>query len=115
MSKEKEILKIERIKSQLEYHFEQYKEFKNNLQRASRKKDKDKAFENMCIHAKYIEDLLGDPLIYSVIDNGQQFQFEDFWRYVDSDLPDYLKKIESLLEKLIRYFYIFLHSNFNLF
>ena len=100
MSKEKEIQEIERIKSSLEYHFQKYKDYKYDSQKASRKNDRSRASDNMITHAKYIESELGNPLIFHEIHDGNPFQFENFWRYVDSDLPDYLRKIESLLEKL---------------
>lgn len=100
MSKEKEIHEIERIKSSLEYHFQKYKDYKYDSQKASRKNDRSRASDNMFTHAKYIESELQNPLIFSEIHDGNPFQFEDFWKYVNSDLPDYLRKIESLLEKL---------------
>jgi hypothetical protein len=100
MSKEKEIQEIERIKSSLEYHFQKYKDYKYDSQKASRKNDRSRASDNMVTHAKYIESELENPLIFREIRDGNPFQFENFWRYVDSDLPDYLRKIESLLEKL---------------
>ncbi|MCZ4696438.1 hypothetical protein DWB61_17395 [Ancylomarina euxinus] len=99
MSKEKEILEIERIKESLEYHFDKYKEYKSDAKNASRKKDRDRASDNMVTHAKFIENELYNPLVNSTISNGGQFQFESFWRYVESDLPDYLSKIEALLDQ----------------
>jgi len=100
MSKEKEIHEIERIKFSLEYHFQQYKDYKYESQHASRKNDRNRAFDNMVTHARYIECELNNPLVYSEICDGGQFQFEGFWKYVNSDLPGYLSKIESLLVKL---------------
>lgn len=100
MSKEKEIKEIERIKSSLEYHLQKYIDYKYDSKKASRKNERSKASDNMITHAKYIEMELSNPLISSIIYDGSQFQFEDFWRYVDSDLPEYLRKIESLLAKL---------------
>lgn len=100
MSKEKEIHEIERILSSLEYHFQQYKNYKYDSQNASRKNERSRATDNMLTQARYIESELHNPHVFSEIYDGNQFQFEDFWRYVNSDLPDYLRKIESLLEKL---------------
>ena len=100
MSKEKEILEIEKIKSKLEYHFEKYKDYKYDSKTASRKKDREKASDNMITHASYLEEILCDPLISSAIIDENQFQFEDFWKYVESDMPDYLTKIDSLLGSL---------------
>ena len=100
MSKEREIHEIERIKSSLEYHFQKYRDYKYDSQYASRKSDRSRASNDMFTHAQYIERELGNPLVFSEIQNGNPFQFEDFWKYVNSDLPGYLKKIESLLERL---------------
>jgi hypothetical protein len=100
MSKEKEIYEIERIKSVLEYHFQKYKDCKYDSKNASKKKDRDRATDNMITHANYLEQQLYNPLILSAIIDGNQFQFEDFWKYVESDMPDYLMKIDSLVEKL---------------
>jgi len=100
MSKQKEINEIERIKSSLEYHFEKYNEYKYLSQKASRKNDRSKATDNMFTHTEFIERELHNPLVFDVISDGNPFQFEDFWKYVNSDMPKYLRKIELLLEKL---------------
>ncbi|WP_439185815.1 hypothetical protein [Carboxylicivirga taeanensis] len=100
MSKEKQIQEIERIKSSLEYHFEKYKDYKYDSKNASRKNDRSRAMDNMITHARFIEQELSHPFVSDVIYDGNQFQFEDFWKYVASDLPNYLKKIEALLNKL---------------
>lgn len=100
MSKEKEIQEIEKIKSKLEYHLKKYIEYKYDSKNASRQKDRKRASNNMFNHAEYIERELFNPLVASEISNGSQFQFEDFWKYVESDLPDYIEKIDFLLERL---------------
>ena len=100
MSKEKEIQEIERIKSSLEYHSQKYNDYKYESKNASRQKDRSRASDNMFTHAEYIKSELLNPLVFSEIHDGNQFQFEDFWKYVNSDLPGYLSKIVSLLEKL---------------
>lgn len=100
MSKEKEIQEIQRIKSSLEYHYQKYKDYKYNSKTLSRKKDRDRALDNMITHSNYIERELQNSLVFNAISDGNQFQFEDFWRYVESDMSDYLTKIDSLLDKL---------------
>lgn len=100
MSKEKEIQEVERIKSSLEYHFQKYQDYKYDSKNASRKKDRDHAHDNMVTHAEYIKNELQKPLVFSEINDGNPFQFEYFWRYINSDMPDYLRKIETFLEKL---------------
>ena len=100
MSKEKEIQEVERIKLSLEYHFQKYQDYKYDSKNASRKKDRDHAHDNMVTHAEYIKNELQKPLVFSEINDGNPFQFEYFWRYINSDMPDYLRKIETFLEKL---------------
>jgi len=100
MSKEKEILEIERIKSVLEHHFERYMSYKYDSKTASRKKDRERASDQMITLADYLQKTLYNPLISSAIIDENQFQFEDFWKYVESDMPSYLIKIDSLLENL---------------
>ncbi len=100
MSKDKEIREIERIKSSLEYHFGRYRYYKNELKSASKKDDRNRASENMCVEATLIKKELLNPLVFSEIYNGNPDPFEDFWKFVDSDLPEYLIQIDSLLGKL---------------
>lgn len=100
MSKEKEILEIEKIKSKLEHHFERYKEYKYEFKFASRKKDRDRASDSMITHANYLQETLYNPLISSAIIDENPYQFEDFWNHVESDMPGYLTKINSFLESL---------------
>ena len=100
MSKEEKIREIERIKSLLENYFQKYRDSKYDSEHASRKKDRDKASNSMMLHANYIKRELSNPLVFNIISDGGQFQFESFWQHVESDFPDYLRKIESYLEKL---------------
>lgn len=100
MSKEKEINEIKRIKSSLEYHYEKYNDYKYDSQNASKQNERSRASDSMITHANYIERELQHPLIFNEINDGNPFQFEHFWKYVKSDMPDYLEKIESLLKKL---------------
>ena len=100
MSKEKEIQEVERIKSSLEYHFQKYQDYKYDSKNASRKKDRDHAHDNMVTHAEYIKNELQKPLVFSEINDGNPFQFEYFWRYINSDMPDYLRKIDFSATKL---------------
>ncbi len=100
MNNEQEIHEIEKIISSLEYHFQKYIDYKYDSKSAKRKKDRDRAFDNMITHVEYIKNELSNPLVFNIINNGSQFQFEDFWKYVQSDMPDYLNKITSSLEKL---------------
>ena len=84
----------------MEYHFQKYQDYKYDSKNASRKKDGDHAHDNMVTHAEYIKNELQKPLVFSEINDGNPFQFEYFWRYINSDMPDYLRKIETFLEKL---------------
>ena len=100
MSKEEKIREIERIKLSLEHHFQKYRDDKHDSEHKSRKKDRDKASNSMMLHANNIKRELNKPLVVNIISDGGQFQFESFWQWVESDLPDFLRKIESFLEKL---------------
>lgn len=100
MNNDQDIREIERIISSLEYHFQKYIDYKYDSKSAPRKRDRDRAFDNMIAHVEYIKKELCDPLVFNIISDGNQFQFEDFWKYVQSDVPDYLRKIISSLEKL---------------
>lgn len=97
---EEEIQKLKEIISRLEYHFDKYSEHKYQSKNASRKPDRDKAHKSMISSAEFIENLLISFPSYDIIKNGNQFQFESFWRYVESDMPDYLKALKTHLEKL---------------
>lgn len=50
--------------------------------------------------AQYVEKLLLNPVTFDIIADGNPFQFEDFWKYVESDLPDYLQTLKAHLETL---------------
>ena len=100
ISKEEKIREIERIKLLLEHHFQKYRDDKHDSEHKSRKKDRDKASKSMILHADYIKQKLHNSIIFNIINDGAQFQFESFGQWVESDLPDYMKKIESFLEKL---------------
>lgn len=100
MNKEQQIKETERIVTSLRYHLQKYREYKIKSQTSSRQKDKSNANNNMITHADAIEHELSNSLVYGVISTGGQFQFEDFWRYVESDVPNYISIIETHLETL---------------
>lgn len=100
MSKDKEIHEIERIKSSLESHFAKYRNYKYDSTSASKKDERNRASKNMCIEAELIKKELVNSVILREIYNGNPYQFEDFEQFVDSDLPEYLIKIDLLLGKL---------------
>lgn len=91
---------IEGALSNLKYHFDQYKENKYNSKAFSRKPDRERAHKNMITSSTYLENLLTRQPLVSIIRDGNQFQFEDFWRYVESDVPDYILKIEDHIKNL---------------
>lgn len=93
-----EIRKLKELIPRLEYHFENYKEYKHQAKYASRKIDRDRSHKSMISSAGYIENLLLEWPCYGIIKNGNQFQFEDFWKYVESDMPDYLSALKTHLE-----------------
>jgi hypothetical protein len=100
MNKQEVIQEIERIKISLDHHFQKYIDCKYDSNNASRKNIRDKASKDMITYASFIQTQLCHPLIFHIISSGNSFQFEDFWRYVQSDMPDYLDKINTEIEKL---------------
>ena len=100
MNKNNEIQEIESIKSSLEYHFKMYNEYKSRSIQASRQKDRINATDDMFTHARCIELGLNKPIIFDIVKNGDPAQFGDFIKYVNSDFPKYLAKIESFLVSL---------------
>lgn len=84
----------------IEKHFEEYKEHKTQSKIASKKADRNKATNSMMNSADEIEKLLREYPACEIIKDGNPFQFEDFWKYVASDMPDYLKALKAHLDKL---------------
>lgn len=80
----------------LEYHYSAYKDYKSEQSR----KNKKRAFSEMMIHAKFLQNQLSTPTVFPIISDGNPFQFEDFWKYVNSDMPGYLEKINKRIEEL---------------
>lgn len=55
----------------------------------------------MFTHAEYLERSLTDnPYVLATVFDGNQFQFEDFVNFVDSDMPGYIQKVKDKIEKL---------------
>jgi hypothetical protein len=55
----------------------------------------------MFTHAEYLERSLTDnPYVLAAVFDGNQFQFEDFVNFVDSDMPGYIQKVKDKIEKL---------------
>lgn len=48
----------------------------------------------------YEKELTNNQHVLSVIYKGNQFQFEDFYKYVDNDMLSYIKKIKNRIEEL---------------
>lgn len=100
MRNEKEINELKSIVSFLKSSLQKYIIHKRDSNIQSKKKDREQAYKNMTDIANNIERELTNPLVFYVISNGHQFQFEQFERYVDTVLPGYIDKIESKLEQL---------------
>lgn len=96
---ELEILKREL--SVLEEHYEMYLEERNKSKYSRIKKDREHASHNMYVHAQYLEKTLTvNPYVLAAVYDGNQFQFEDFVNFVDSDMPGYIQKVKDRIEKL---------------
>lgn len=100
MRNEKEINEFESIVSFLKSSLQKYINYKIDSNNKSCISHKNQAYNDMTYIANNIERKLKNPLVFNVISNGHQFQFEQFERYVDIDLPGYIDKIESKLEQL---------------
>ena len=65
------------------------------------KKDREHAKHNMYSHANCLEKTLTEnPYVLAAVYDGNQFQFEDFINFVDSDMPGYIQKVKDKIEKL---------------
>lgn len=96
---ELEILK--RALSVLEGHYEMYLVEKDKSNFSQLKKDREHAKHNMYSHSEYLEKTLTEnPYVLAAVYDGNQFQFEDFINFVDSDMPGYIQKVKDKIEKL---------------
>lgn len=84
----------------LEFHYAMYNEYKYKSKFGRLKKDRENALSEMAAHAKFLQNCLSAPTIFPLIKNGSPFQFEDFWKYADSDMPEYLEKIKTRIAQL---------------
>ena len=67
---------------------------KSNFSRL--KKDKEHAKHNKYSYAEYLEKTLTEnPYVLAAVYDGNQFQFEDFINFVDSDMPGYIQKVKD--------------------
>ena len=98
--KQRNISQLERVVSSLEYHLEKYKESKCKSKNGRLQKDRKQALDDMFTHAKYMKAELEQ--VYPIISDGSPsyFQFEDFGKYAESDVPDYIETLKNYIEKL---------------
>ncbi len=92
--------KIKYELSRIESLYETYHEYKYNSKHSRLKKDRNRATDSMFTYAEMIERILVNPPIADIIVDGGQYQFEDFCKYVDSDLPGYIEKIKNRIVEL---------------
>lgn len=96
---ELEILKTALL--ELEGHYNMYLEERDKSYNSRLKKDREHASHNMYVHAQYLEKTLTEnPYVLAAVYDGNQFQFEDFINFVDSDMPGYIQKVKDRIEKL---------------
>lgn len=79
----------------IEYHLAKYTEYKYISQYGKKASERKRAVDNMIISANYIESELCKSHIYPILNNQNPYAFENFWKYVESDVPGYLKKIRE--------------------
>lgn len=98
--KQRNISQLERVVSSFEYHLEKYKESKCKSKNGRLQKDRKHALDDMFTHAKYMKAELEQ--VYPIISDGSPsyIQFEDFGKYAESDVPDYIKTLKNYIEKL---------------
>lgn len=96
-----ELEALERALPILEGQYRLYQEAKDKSHYARLKRDREHASSDMMIHADFLEkELTNNRYVLATIYDGNQFQFEDFYRYVDSDMPEFLQKIKDRIEVL---------------
>lgn len=95
---QKEALK--RALEQLPYHLERYEAQKYQYEHARTQKIRSKAFNDMITSSKFIENVLTSEHVYDVINDGNQFQFEDFFKFAASDTTGYIRKIQEAYNAL---------------
>lgn len=103
MAKSEELKELKDALEILEFHYSEYKDYKCKSKHG-RLKDKERALSEMMAHAKLLQNCLSTPAIFPLIANGSPFQFEDFWKFADSDMPEYIEKIKRRIEELEKQF-----------
>ena len=84
-------------------HYQIWNNQKSKSKRG-RSKDREYALSEMMAHAKFLQNCLSTPTIFPLIANGSPFQLESFWKFADSDMPEYLEKIKRRIEELEKQF-----------
>ncbi len=93
--------KIEKnLLPKLRSYLQDYKEYKHTAKHAPRKDVRIRASDSMNITLDRICEVINDPIISEIIVDDHPYQFEEFPYNVEIDLPKYIRKIESYLEKL---------------
>lgn len=95
------ISELERVIASLYHHLERYNQAKSLSENAKRSADRSRAIDSMLTRAESLKLELSNRKIYELISNGTPYYllFEDFWKYADSDVPDYIKRLEDELER----------------
>lgn len=84
----------------LEGQYKLYGEAKDKWRHARRKRERDAGLSSMCAHAKAMELVLQNPYIFSLIKNEGPFPFESFWKYADSNMPEYIEMIKARIAQI---------------
>lgn len=95
------ISELERVIHSLQYHLKEYNEYKSDWKSASTSKKRSDGLELMSTHADFMRRELTMPNILDIIkeDFSAPFPFEDFWKYANSDVPEYIVKLNQELER----------------
>lgn len=101
MIESSELETLKRTLPILEGHYKMYIEERDKSNYSRLKKDREHANHNMFSHAEYLKRALtANHYVLATIYDGNQYQFEDFIKYVDSDMPGYIQKVKERIEKL---------------
>lgn len=100
MEQSEELQELKNALEILEYHYSEYKDYKYKSKHEKLKRNRDYALSEMAAHAKFLQNSLSTPAIFPLIVDGSPFQFESFWKFADSDMPEYLEKIKRRIEEL---------------
>lgn len=98
---ENKLREIKFHRERLDSLYSSYREAKCEYRNGRTKKVREHGLDNMFSYSKMIQDTLCNPPISEIVLDGNPYQFEDFWKYVESDMPGYLRKIDEVINESV--------------